>query len=201
MGFSSSSRCSRPAASRCADSSMPPTRSTRERIARGLLSVSAGNAALACAYVAHALHVPCRVVMYDNAPAPKIDGVRALGAEPVLLPRERRGRVDRHARLGRPAGGVRAPVRRCRCHPRSLIDRSRDPRRLSGCRARARAGGRRRADLRRRARIRRAQARRAGGRRAVRRISLVAARRSRRAARLRLFPTRLPTARRRRSRT
>lgn len=59
-----------------------------ERIARGLLSVSAGNAALACAYVAHALHVPCRVVMYESAPPPKIDGVRALGAEPVLLPRE-----------------------------------------------------------------------------------------------------------------
>ncbi len=59
-----------------------------ERIARGLLSVSAGNAALACAYVAHALDVPCRVVMYENAPRLKIDGVRALGAEPVLLPRE-----------------------------------------------------------------------------------------------------------------
>ena len=59
-----------------------------ERVARGLLSVSAGNAALACAYVAHTLHVPCRVVMYENAPRLKIDGVRALGAEPVLLPRE-----------------------------------------------------------------------------------------------------------------
>ena len=59
-----------------------------ERAARGLLSVSAGNAALACAYVAHTLHVPCRVVMYENAPRLKIDGVRSLGAEPVLLPRE-----------------------------------------------------------------------------------------------------------------
>jgi threonine dehydratase len=60
----------------------------RERIARGIISVSAGNAALACAYVAHALQVPCRVVMYENAPRLKIDGVRALGAEPVLLPRD-----------------------------------------------------------------------------------------------------------------
>lgn len=59
-----------------------------ERVARGLLSVSAGNAALACAYVAHTLHVSCRVVMYENAPRLKLDGVRALGAEPVLLPRE-----------------------------------------------------------------------------------------------------------------
>ena len=69
-----------------------------ERVARGLLSVSAGNAALACAYVAHALHVPCRVVMYENAPCLKIDGVRALGAEPVLLPRE--GVVDWLAKRG-----------------------------------------------------------------------------------------------------
>jgi threonine dehydratase len=60
----------------------------REHVARGIMSVSAGNAALACAYVAHALHVPCRVVMYENAPRLKIEGVRALGAEAVLLPRE-----------------------------------------------------------------------------------------------------------------
>ncbi len=78
-----------------------------ERIARGLLSVSAGNAALACAYVAHAFHVPCRVVMYENAPAPKIDGVRALGAEPVLLPRD--GVVEW---LAREAGKA---SRRCSC--------------------------------------------------------------------------------------
>jgi threonine dehydratase len=61
----------------------------REQLGRGLLTVSAGNAALACAYVAHQLQVPCRVVMVDTAPALKVDGVRALGAEPVLLPRER----------------------------------------------------------------------------------------------------------------
>lgn len=70
----------------------------RERIARGILSVSAGNAALACAYVAHSLQVPCRVVMYENAPRLKIDGVRALGAEPMLLPRE--GVVEWIAKCG-----------------------------------------------------------------------------------------------------
>ena len=59
------------------------------RAARGLMTVSAGNAALACAFVAHELRVPCRVVMADTAPALKLDGVRALGATPVLLPRER----------------------------------------------------------------------------------------------------------------
>jgi threonine dehydratase len=56
--------------------------------ARGLLTVSAGNAAAACAYVAHRLGVRCRVVMFDTAPPPKLEAVRRWGAEPVLLPRE-----------------------------------------------------------------------------------------------------------------
>src|SRR5207245_3455025 len=59
------------------------------RRAAGLLTVSAGNAALACAHVARRLEVPCRVVMVDTAPALKLSGVRALGAEVVLMPRER----------------------------------------------------------------------------------------------------------------
>ena len=54
---------------------------------RGLITVSAGNAAQACAFVAHALGVPCRVVMFDTAPAAKLAGVRRWGAEPVLLRR------------------------------------------------------------------------------------------------------------------
>ena len=57
------------------------------RRASGLLTVSAGNAALACAYVAHRLGVPCQVVMPDTAPAPKLDGVRRLGATPRQMPR------------------------------------------------------------------------------------------------------------------
>ena len=57
-------------------------------MARGLLTVSAGNAALACAYVARTLRVPCRVVMADTAAALKVNGVRDLGAEAVLMPRE-----------------------------------------------------------------------------------------------------------------
>lgn len=58
-----------------------------ERRAPGLLTVSAGNAALACAYAARALDVPCRVVMFDTAPAPKVEGVRALGATPIFKTR------------------------------------------------------------------------------------------------------------------
>jgi threonine dehydratase len=54
---------------------------------QGLITVSAGNAAQACAYAAHSLGVSCRVVMYDTAPATKIEGVRRWGGTPVFMPR------------------------------------------------------------------------------------------------------------------
>ena len=59
-----------------------------EKLRRGLITVSAGNAAQACAYVAKTLGVRCRVVMYDTAPPHKIEGVRRWGATPILMPRE-----------------------------------------------------------------------------------------------------------------
>ena len=55
---------------------------------KGLITVSAGNAAQACAYVAHSLGVSCRVVMYETAPDAKISGVKRWGAKPILLPRD-----------------------------------------------------------------------------------------------------------------
>jgi threonine dehydratase len=58
-----------------------------DRIQRGLITVSAGNAAQACAYTAHELGVPCRVVMYETAPITKLEGVKRWGAQPVLMPR------------------------------------------------------------------------------------------------------------------
>jgi threonine dehydratase len=60
-----------------------------DRLQKGLITVSAGNAAQACAYVAHQLGVPCRVVMYDTAPPPKFEGVRRWGATPIPMPREK----------------------------------------------------------------------------------------------------------------
>src|SRR6202158_3061740 len=54
-----------------------------ERLQRGLLTVSAGNAAQAAAYVAHTLGLACRVFMLDSAPAAKVNGVRRWGATPV----------------------------------------------------------------------------------------------------------------------
>jgi threonine dehydratase len=59
-----------------------------EKLRRGLITVSAGNAAQACAYVAKTLGVPCRVVMYETAPPLKIDGVKRWGATPILMPRD-----------------------------------------------------------------------------------------------------------------
>ena len=59
-----------------------------EQLRRGLITVSAGNAAQACAYVAKTLGVSCRVVMYETAPATKIDGVKRWGATPILMPRD-----------------------------------------------------------------------------------------------------------------
>jgi threonine dehydratase len=59
-----------------------------EKLKRGLLTVSAGNAAQACAYVAKTLGVPCRVVMLDSAPPTKVDGVKRWGAVPIPMPRE-----------------------------------------------------------------------------------------------------------------
>ncbi len=59
-----------------------------EELHRGLITVSAGNAAQACAYVAKALGVSCRVVMYDTAPLLKIEGVKRWGATPILMPRD-----------------------------------------------------------------------------------------------------------------
>ena len=59
-----------------------------DQLRRGLITVSAGNAAQACAYVAKSLGVPCRVVMYETAPVTKIEGVKRWGATPILMPRD-----------------------------------------------------------------------------------------------------------------
>jgi threonine dehydratase len=59
-----------------------------KRRRRGLLTLSAGNGAMACAYVAHRLGVPCRVLMFDTAPPPKVEGVLRWGATPIQRPRD-----------------------------------------------------------------------------------------------------------------
>src|SRR4030088_46404 len=59
-----------------------------QTLRKGLITVSAGNAAQACAYVAKTLGGPCRVFMFDTAPPLKLEGVRRWGATPVLMTRD-----------------------------------------------------------------------------------------------------------------
>jgi threonine dehydratase len=59
-----------------------------DQLRKGLITVSAGNAAQACAYAAHRLGVSCRVVIYETAPDAKINGVKRWGATPILMPRD-----------------------------------------------------------------------------------------------------------------
>src|SRR5260370_12008202 len=86
---------------------------------RGLVTVSAGNAAQACAYAAHSLGVSCRVVMYDTAPATKIEGVTRWGGTAAFMPRpalleslSNRGRGSEPAVFIRPFAGTASVPRR-----------------------------------------------------------------------------------------
>src|SRR5687768_12656764 len=54
--------------------------STEER-ARGVWTISAGNAGQAVAYAARAAGIPCSVVAIETAPQTKLDRMRALGAK------------------------------------------------------------------------------------------------------------------------
>lgn len=58
-----------------------------DQLRAGIVTVSAGNAALAAAHVARMVDIPCTVVMFDTAPAAKRDGVAALGGRILSWPR------------------------------------------------------------------------------------------------------------------
>lgn len=63
--------------------------------AQGVVTHSSGNHGRALASAAREYGVPVVVVMPDNSPAVKVDGVRALGAEVVTVPvAERKARVN-----------------------------------------------------------------------------------------------------------
>ena len=53
---------------------------------RGVWTISAGNAGQGVAYAARKAGVPCTVVVIENAPASKIDRMRALGAKLIPVP-------------------------------------------------------------------------------------------------------------------
>ncbi|HWC75373.1 MAG TPA: pyridoxal-phosphate dependent enzyme, partial [Gemmatimonadales bacterium] len=52
---------------------------------RGVWTISAGNAGQGVAYAARAAGVPCTVVAIETAPAAKLERMRALGAQLVLV--------------------------------------------------------------------------------------------------------------------
>ena len=53
---------------------------------RGVITLSAGNHGLALAYAAQAFHIPCVVVVREDAPVSKLEAIRRAGAEIVLTP-------------------------------------------------------------------------------------------------------------------
>lgn len=61
-------------------------RTPREKLARGLLTASAGNMAQGVAYCARRAGVPATVVSPDTAPATKIRAVERLGGRVILAP-------------------------------------------------------------------------------------------------------------------
>jgi threonine dehydratase len=56
--------------------------------ARGVWTISAGNAGQGVAYAARQAGVPCTVVVIETAPASKVERMRALGARLVMAPYE-----------------------------------------------------------------------------------------------------------------
>ena len=56
--------------------------------ARGVWTISAGNAGQGVAYAARKAGVPCTVVVIETAPTSKVERMKALGARLVLVPYE-----------------------------------------------------------------------------------------------------------------
>jgi len=61
-------------------------RTPRERLARGVLTASAGNMAQGVAFCARRLGVPATIVAPDTAPATKIRAVERMGGRLILAP-------------------------------------------------------------------------------------------------------------------
>ena len=58
----------------------------KEALRDGVVTASAGNMAQGVAWCARELGVPCRVIAPDKAPAAKVEAIKALGAEVILVP-------------------------------------------------------------------------------------------------------------------
>ena len=60
-----------------------------ERLARGVLTTSAGNMAQGVAWIARELGVPATIVVPDHAPQTKLDAIERLGGAVIKVPFER----------------------------------------------------------------------------------------------------------------
>jgi threonine dehydratase len=60
-----------------------------ERLARGVLTASAGNMAQGVAWCARERGIPCTVIAPDTAPAAKLRAIERLGARAILAPFDR----------------------------------------------------------------------------------------------------------------
>lgn len=65
------------------------TAASRERLANGVYTASAGNMAQGVAWCARAVGVPCSVIVPEHAPAAKVSAVERLGATVIRVPLDR----------------------------------------------------------------------------------------------------------------
>ncbi len=85
---------------------------TADQIARGVWTVSAGNAAQGVALAARMAGAPCSVLVMDTAPATKLDAIERLGATIVKASYEECWRAVEERRIRPDAGPAGASVRR-----------------------------------------------------------------------------------------
>ena len=62
---------------------------SRESLAHGVVTASAGNMAQGVAWNARRLGIPCRVIVPDHAPETKLEAIRRLGGQIVKTPFDR----------------------------------------------------------------------------------------------------------------
>ena len=103
---SSSRTFSRPTPTRSAARRMRWRGLSDEERARGVWTISAGNAGQGVAYAARAFGVPCSVVAIETAPQTKLDRMRALGATIVPVSYETAWQARRVARASKGMEGT-----------------------------------------------------------------------------------------------
>ena len=111
----------------------------RERLAAGVWTVSAGNAAQGVAFAARRAGVPCSVMVMDTAPDTKIQAITALGASIVRVTYDEAWRTVESHRSDRMRGHFVHPfdddafiagnTMNQKAHPANAIDPPLAPRR------------------------------------------------------------------------